>query len=62
MWQIISGFAAGIYVGTYYDCKPTLRLVQQIVKDKFPKERLENALEKETNKKKDNKKPPNTWF
>ncbi len=60
MWQIITGFAVGIYVGTYYDCKPTMLLVQQIIKDKFPRERLDNALEKKKEKK--NYKPPNTWF
>ena len=57
MWQILTGFAAGIYVGTYYDCKPTILLVHQMVKDKFPKERLEKKT-----KKKEEGKPPNTWF
>lgn len=62
MWQLVTGFAAGIYVGTYYDCKPTILLVEQMVKDKFPKERLENALEKAQEKKKNDDKPPRTWF
>ena len=61
MWQVLTGFAAGIYVGTYYDCKPTILLVHQMVKDKFPKERIENASKKEKKKKDDNH-PPNSWF
>ena len=60
MWQLLTGFAAGVYVGTYYDCKPTILLVQQMVKDKFPKERFDDALKKEKEKK--NEKPPKTWF
>tara|TARA_B100001559_G_C16444828_1_gene596232 strand:- start:259 stop:438 length:180 start_codon:yes stop_codon:yes gene_type:complete len=59
MWQILTGFAAGVYVGTYYDCKPTILLVQQMVKDKFPKERLDSASKKD--KKKDDP-PPKSWF
>lgn len=59
MWQILTGFAAGVYVGTYYDCKPTILLVQQMVKDKIPKERLDSASKKD--KKKDDS-PPNSWF
>jgi len=59
MWQILTGFAAGVYVGTYYDCKPTILLVQQMVKDKFPKERLDSASKKD--EKKDDP-PPKSWF
>ena len=59
MWQILTGFAAGVYVGTYYDCKPTILLVKQMVKDKIPKERLDSVSKKD--KKKDDP-PPNSWF
>jgi hypothetical protein len=66
MWQVLTGFAAGIYVGTYYDCKPTLILVKNMIKDKFPEERREKERTKEetTKKKEDEKppKPPKTWF
>ncbi len=55
MWQLVTGFAAGIYVGTYYDCKPTIILVRQMIKDKFPEERKENKGGKPP-------KPPKTWF
>lgn len=58
MWQLVTGFAAGIYVGTYYDCKPTIILVRQMIKDKFPEERKFGKKDK----KDDNKKPPKTWF
>ena len=59
MWQILTGFAAGVYVGTYYDCKPTILLVKQMVKDKIPKERLDSVSKKD--KKKDDP-PPKSWF
>ena len=57
MWLLLTGFAAGIYVGTYYDCKPTIILVRQMIKDKFPEERKFGK-----DKKDDNKNPPKTWF
>ena len=57
MWQLLTGFAAGIYVGTYYDCKPTILLVRQMVKDKFPEERKFGKKKKD-----DDGKPPKTWF
>ena len=39
MWQMMLGFAAGVYVGTYYDCKPTIKIIHTMVKDKIPKEK-----------------------
>ena len=39
MWQFISGFGLGIYVGSYYDCKPVINTLSVIVKENFPKER-----------------------
>ena len=39
MWQVMLGFAAGVYVGTYYECKPTILMIKSIVKDKFPEEK-----------------------
>jgi len=39
MWQVMLGFAAGIYVGTFYECKPTILMVKELVKDKFPEEK-----------------------
>tara|TARA_B110000008_G_scaffold279648_2_gene327710 strand:+ start:2576 stop:2752 length:177 start_codon:yes stop_codon:yes gene_type:complete len=58
MWQIVTGFAAGIYVGTYYDCKPTILLVRQMIKDKFPEERKDNKNGKPPKP----PIPPKSWF
>ncbi len=33
------GFAAGVYVGTYYECKPALKMIKAMVEDKFPEEK-----------------------
>ena len=33
------GFAAGVYVGTYYNCKPTIVMIREMVKDKMPEEK-----------------------
>ncbi len=39
MWQVMVGFAAGVYVGTYYNCKPTIVMIREMVKDKMPEEK-----------------------
>ena len=39
MWQVILGFSAGVYVGTYYDCKPYLKQIHLSIKDKLPEEK-----------------------
>ena len=36
MYQILFGFCAGIYIGTFYNCKPTILQIQQIVKKYAP--------------------------
>ena len=36
MYQFILGFAAGVYVGTMYECKPMLDRVTEMIKDNFP--------------------------
>lgn len=33
------GFAAGIYVGTFYECKPTIKMIKSLVIDKMPEEK-----------------------
>ena len=35
MWQFILGFGAGVYVGTNYDCKPTIKFIQNCIKIMF---------------------------
>ena len=36
MWQFICGFCGGIYVGTYFECKPTLEKVVHFVNTSLP--------------------------
>ena len=40
MWQILCGFGAGVYVGTVYDCKPTLQFVKTCIKNFVPEEAI----------------------
>ena len=40
MWQFIMGFVGGVYVGTAYDCKPTVDFVKGWVKKAIPDEAL----------------------
>ena len=37
MWQFLLGLSAGVYIGTYYDCEPSIVLVQNFLIDKIPK-------------------------
>lgn len=41
MWEFLCGFSAGIYVGTYYNCKPCIKFIVQFVKDHISKEEEE---------------------
>ncbi len=36
MWQFILGCVSGVYLGTYYDCKPAINYFHVYLKDKFP--------------------------
>ena len=47
MWQFILGFGSGIYIGTYYDCKPSLNFIKNCLKNIIP----EDAIPKEKNSK-----------
>lgn len=42
MWQFLTGFGLGVYIGTFYDCRPAIRAVRIIVKENMPEEK--NAL------------------
>lgn len=44
MWQFIFGFGAGVYVGTYFECKPAVEKLIVLVKTSIPekKESFEN--------------------
>lgn len=37
MYRFLLGFAAGVYVGTWYDCKPMLEKVTKFIEDNSPK-------------------------
>jgi hypothetical protein len=36
MWQILLGLGIGVYIGTYYNCKPVLLKVGDIFTRNFP--------------------------
>ena len=40
MWQFMMGFSMGIYVGTIYDCKPTVTFISTCLKNNIPKDAL----------------------
>ncbi len=37
MWRFLLGFSSGIYVGTYYDCKPIIKSIKKLIEDYQPK-------------------------
>jgi len=44
MWQFLAGFGMGVYVGTLYDCNPTVNFIRDCLKktipeDAFPKKK-----------------------
>lgn len=41
MWQFITGVAVGVYVGTYYDCKPGVEYIKETIKEHWPKRKDE---------------------
>lgn len=42
MWQFITGFGFGIYIGTYYDCKPALEFVRKTIKENMPEKKADD--------------------
>ena len=40
MWQFLLGFSTGMYVGTIYDCGPTVKFITTCLKNNIPKEAL----------------------
>ncbi len=36
MYQLLIGFGLGIYVGTYYDCKPIMKTLGEHIKNYLP--------------------------
>ena len=44
------GFGAGMYVGTVYDCKPTVSFIKDCIKKTVPKEALPKKKEETSGK------------
>ena len=38
MWQFLCGFGTGVYVGTYYNCKPVIEYVRIKMKEIIPED------------------------
>ena len=38
MWQFMMGFGLGVYVGTKYDCKPTVEYISNFLDKTIPEE------------------------
>ena len=51
MWQFLMGFGAGIYVGTAYDCKPTVTFIKNCIKNNIPKDIIPKKKEDDDEKK-----------
>jgi hypothetical protein len=39
MWYFVCGLGVGVYVGTYYNCRPVLDKITKLVKDNMPPEK-----------------------
>jgi hypothetical protein len=39
MWRFITGFSLGVYVGSYYDCKPYADKVIEYIKENLPEKK-----------------------
>ena len=42
MWKFLMGFASGVYVGTYYNCKPIIGELEKKIKDYIPDKKNKN--------------------
>jgi hypothetical protein len=49
MWQLIMGFGMGVYVGTNYDCKPTMSFISTCIKNNVPKQVIPEKKEDDDN-------------
>ena len=36
MWRFILGFGIGVYAGTYYECKPLIKNLEEKIKEYMP--------------------------
>lgn len=46
MFRFLLGFAAGIYTGTYYNCKPIVDRIQECIKENIPEQLNDENKEK----------------
>lgn len=40
MWRELISFGMGVYIGSKYDCKPTVAFITTLVKNNIPKDAL----------------------
>ena len=50
MLRILVGFVSGVYVGTYYNCKPIIERLKDCIKSNIPE--IEEIREKNSEDKK----------
>ena len=55
MWQFLCGFGAGVYIGTYFECKPTIEQIVSFAKTKIPEK-------KDKTEEKKKKKDSSSWW
>ena len=58
MWQFFFGFGAGVYIGTYFECKPTIEQIVSFAKTKIPEKKDET---KDATKKKKDESSSSWW-
>ena len=39
MWQFVCGFVSGVYVGSYYNCKPIMNRIKIFIVENLPKDK-----------------------
>ena len=39
MWQFFLGFSSGLYLGTYYECKPFIAKIEEFVTQQCPRKK-----------------------
>jgi hypothetical protein len=39
MWQFFLGFSSGLYLGTYYECKPFMSKLEYYIKEQCPRKK-----------------------
>ena len=51
MWQFLCGFGAGVYIGTYFECKPTIEQIVSFAKTKIPEKKMKLKMQKKRKRK-----------